>query len=92
MKNYIIGFALTSAMFACSVPASHNTFDGAAENYACTTSTGQIELKLISAALPDCVKLSELPPEEAKLITDAVNNPTPPVTNQGTIAIDTSKL
>jgi hypothetical protein len=92
MKNHLIAFVLTSVTFACSVPSSQNKFDGSTEDYACTTATGQIELTLSATALPDCVKLSDLPPEEAKLISETANSQNPEVSNKGTINIDRSKL
>ena len=61
---------------ACALPISHvpssrNTVSGSAENYICPLADGSFELKLAETTMPSCIKLSELPPEDAQQIETA---------------------
>lgn len=87
---------LSLALNACAPASSKNTYNGAAEQYACTTASGQIELTLTSTPLPSCVKLSDLPPEDVQLIANAAvaeaAKPAPELNTTGSILVDTTKL
>lgn len=88
----ILAFTVT----ACAPRSTKNDYNGANEQYVCTSSIGRIELKLAPAPLPQCVKLSDLPPEDAQLIVDAAAaeaaKPTPKPDDKGTILIDMTKI
>jgi len=77
MKLSVLLITLASTGYSCGSTSSRNTYNGAAENYACTTADGTYTLALAANSIPSCIKLSDLPPDEAKAIVDAAHSGQP---------------